>query len=60
MYMCTCVSKEGGDGEDAGSEVPSLMSYTLGCTGKHTVNLVLVVSQQETVVLVRHLGNQST
>ena len=27
--LCTCVSEEGGDGEDAGSETPSLLSYTL-------------------------------
>ena len=27
--MCTCVSEEGGDGEGAGSEAPSLLSYTL-------------------------------
>ena len=35
-------------------------SHTLGCVGKHTVSLVLVVSQQETVVLVRLSRNQST
>ena len=29
MHLCTCVSEEGGDGESAGSEVVSLMSYTL-------------------------------
>ena len=29
MHLCTCVSKEGGDGEDTGSEVSSLLSYTL-------------------------------
>ena len=27
--LCTCVSEEGGDGEGAGSEAPSLLSYTL-------------------------------
>ena len=27
--LCTCVSEEGGDGEGVGSEVPSLLSYTL-------------------------------
>jgi hypothetical protein len=27
--MCTCVREEGGDGKDAGSETPSLSSYTL-------------------------------
>ncbi len=29
MYLCTCVSEEGGDGEGTGSEDLSLMSYTL-------------------------------
>ena len=28
MHLCTCVS-EGGDGEGAGSEALSLLSYTL-------------------------------
>jgi hypothetical protein len=28
MHLCTCVSEEGGDGEDAFSETPSLLSYT--------------------------------
>jgi hypothetical protein len=27
--LCTCVSEEGGDGEGAGSEASSLLSYTL-------------------------------
>jgi hypothetical protein len=29
MHLCTCVSEEGGDGEDVLSETPSLLSYTL-------------------------------
>jgi hypothetical protein len=29
MHLCTCVSKEGGDGDAARSETPSLLSYTL-------------------------------
>jgi hypothetical protein len=29
MNLCTYVSKEGGDGEGADSETPSLLSYTL-------------------------------
>ena len=29
MHLCTCVSEEGGDGEAACSETPSLPSYTL-------------------------------
>jgi hypothetical protein len=29
MYLCTCVSEEGGDGEGVDSETPSLLSYTL-------------------------------
>ena len=29
MHLCTCVSEEGGDGESAGSEALSLLSYTL-------------------------------
>ena len=28
MHLCACVSEEGGDGEGAGSEAPSLLSYT--------------------------------
>jgi hypothetical protein len=27
--LCTCVREEGGDGEGVGSEVPSLLTYTL-------------------------------
>jgi hypothetical protein len=38
----------------------SKTSYTLGCAGKHMVNLVLVVSQKETAGLVRRSRNQST
>jgi hypothetical protein len=29
MHLCTCVSKEGGDGESAGSEALSMLSYAL-------------------------------
>jgi hypothetical protein len=29
MHLCTYVSEEGGDGEGADSETPSLLSYTL-------------------------------
>ena len=29
MHLCACVSEEGGHGEGAGSEAPSLLSYTL-------------------------------
>jgi hypothetical protein len=29
MHLCTCVREEGGDGEGADSEAPSLLSYTL-------------------------------
>ena len=29
MYLCTCVSEEGGDGEVECSETSSLLSYTL-------------------------------
>jgi hypothetical protein len=29
MHLCTCVIEEGGDGEAACSETPSLLSYTL-------------------------------
>ncbi len=29
MHLCTSVIEEGGDGEDASSETPSLLSYTL-------------------------------
>jgi hypothetical protein len=31
MHLCTCVSEEGGDGEAARSETPSLLSHTLRC-----------------------------
>jgi hypothetical protein len=30
IHSCTCVSEEGGDGEDTDSEAQSLLSYTLG------------------------------
>ena len=36
------------------------VSHTLGYAGKHIVSLVLVVSQQETVGLVRRSRHQST
>jgi hypothetical protein len=29
MHLCTCVIEEGGDGEGAGTEASSLLSYTL-------------------------------
>jgi hypothetical protein len=29
MHLCTCVNEEGGDGEGPGSEVSSLLSYTI-------------------------------
>ena len=29
IHLCTCVIEEGGDGEAARSETPSLLSYTL-------------------------------
>jgi hypothetical protein len=29
MHLCACVSEEGGDVEGAGSDAPSLLSYTL-------------------------------
>jgi hypothetical protein len=29
MHLCTCVNEEGGDGEGAGTQTPSLLSYTL-------------------------------
>jgi hypothetical protein len=29
MHLCTCVSEEGGDGEGADTEEPSLLSYIL-------------------------------
>jgi hypothetical protein len=29
MYLCTCASEEGVDGEGVTSETPSLLSYTL-------------------------------
>jgi hypothetical protein len=28
MHLCACVIEEGGDGEGAGSEASSLLSYT--------------------------------
>ena len=42
--------------ETGGSKTP----HTLGCAGKHIVSLVLVVSPQETVGLVRRSRIQST
>jgi hypothetical protein len=34
MILFTCVREEGGDGEEAGSETPSLLSYTLRYAGR--------------------------
>ena len=47
MYLCTCVSEEGGDGEAACSETPSLLSYTLRYVSFAEVGSVCRVALRE-------------
>jgi hypothetical protein len=46
MHLCTCVSEEGGDGEGAGSEVPSPLSYTDTAPGGPSESPPLITSLQ--------------
>ena len=45
--LCTCVSEEGGDGEGAVSEAPSLLSYTLRYVSFAEVGSVCRVALRE-------------
>jgi hypothetical protein len=47
MHLCTCVSEEGGDGEDVCSETPSLLSYTLRYVSFAEVDSVCRVTLRE-------------
>ena len=47
MHLCTCVSEEGGDGEDVCSETPSLLLYTLRCVCFEEVGSVCRVALRE-------------
>ena len=47
MHLCTCVSEEGGDGEAARTETPSLLSYTLRCVSFAEVGSVCRVALRE-------------
>jgi hypothetical protein len=47
MHLCTCVSEEGGDGEVACSEKPSLLSYILGYVSFAEVGSVCRVALRE-------------
>jgi hypothetical protein len=55
VYRNGCRYNQRLNAETGGSKTP----HTLGSVGKHIVILVLVVSQQETVDLVRRSRNQS-
>ena len=47
MHLCTCMSEEGGDGEAARTETPSLLSYTLRCVSFAEVGSVCRVVLRE-------------
>ena len=47
MHLCTCVSEEGGDGEPACSETPSLLSYTLRYVSFEEVDIIWRVTCRE-------------
>ena len=51
MHLCTCVSEEGGDGEAACSETPSLLSYTLRYVSFAEVGSVCRVALREPMYL---------
>ena len=47
IHLCTCVIEEGGDGEAACSETPSLLSYTLRYVSFAEVGSVCLVAFRE-------------
>jgi hypothetical protein len=49
--LCTCVNEEGGDGEAAHSETPSLLSYTLRYVSFTEVDSVCRVVLRESMYL---------
>ncbi len=51
MYLCTCVTEEGDDGESAHSETPSLLSYTLRYVSFTEVGIIYRVSLWEPIHL---------
>ena len=51
MHLCTCVSEEGGDGEVARSETPSLLSYTLRYVSFEEVGSIYRVALREPIHL---------
>jgi hypothetical protein len=51
MHLCTCVSEEGGDGEDSRSETPSLLSYTLRYVSFAVVDSICRVAWREQIHL---------
>jgi hypothetical protein len=51
MHLCTCASEEGGDGEAACSEIPSLLSYTLRYVSFAEVDNVCRVPLREPMYL---------
>ena len=51
MLLCTCVSEEGGDGEAARSETPSLLSNTHRCVSFAEVGRVCRVALREPMYL---------
>ncbi len=51
MHLCTCVSEEGGDGEDERSETTSLLSNTHRCVSFAEVGRVCRVVFREPMYL---------
>jgi hypothetical protein len=58
MHLCTCVSEEGGDGEAACSETPSLLSYTLRYVSFAEVGSVCWVALREPIYLCTYVSEE--
>jgi hypothetical protein len=60
MYLCTSVSEEGGDGEAACSETPSLLSYTRRDVSFAEVGSVCRVALREPMHLCTCVSEEAT
>ena len=58
MHLCTCVSEEGGDGEAARSETPSLLPYTLRYVSFAEVGRVCRVALREPMHLCTYVSEE--
>jgi hypothetical protein len=58
MHLCTCVSEEGGDGEDVFSETPSLLSYTLRYVSFAEVDSICRVALREPMHLCTYVSEE--